>query len=212
MEITLSAKKRDESLKPKQLRKQGWVPGCVYGKGMEPVNIQIPYQKLKNCLKKHAHTLQLDVEGVGEYFVGVDEVQKGALGDTFNHISFHQLNKNEKTSLTVEFHFEGKAYGQTEGGMINHLMHEVTIKGYPQDLPDTITVNVSELNVGDLIYIKDIADNYSFEFHPEDMDKAIVKCQYAKVVELPTATTEEPAAEETTEEVVAEQTDEKIAA
>ncbi len=194
MDLTLTAKKRNTEQKAKALRKSGWVPGSVYGKGQETLHIQIPHQTLKNFLSKHAHKLELNVEGEGTFLVGIEEVQRGHLGDKLEHISFKSMKVDEKTTLTIEVHLEGKAAGQTEGGVVNHLLHEITVKGYPQELPDSITVNISELGIGDLLHVGDITSHYNFEFLEDDHNKVIAKCQHAKIIEEPIASE----AEETT--------------
>lgn len=215
MDITLHAKKRDSSVKAKTLRKEGWVPACVYGKGQESINIQIPYSELKSCLKGHAHKMTLQVEGAGKFMVGVEEIQKGHQTDQFDHVSFHALKSDEKATLTIEVMIEGKAIGTTEGGVVNQLVHEIDVKGYPNDLPDSITVNVAELGVGDIIHLSDIAGNFPFEF-VGDLEKVVAKCAHPKVVVLETVEVEatEEFAEVTTEEESTEEvaTEEKKAA
>lgn len=189
MEMTLNAKKRGNGTKAKQLIKQGWVPGCVYAKGLNH-NIQIPLKEIKECLKAHAHIFNLKIENVGTFMVGLEEVQKDTINHIVHHVSFHALNKNEKTTLDIEIELVGKSLGEASGAMMYHLTREVTVKGYPKDIPDKLTVDVSKLEVGDVIHLSDIAKNYKFEFFPEDMDKVLAKCSYAKVVELPEAAPE----------------------
>jgi large subunit ribosomal protein L25 len=212
MDFTLNAKTRDMDQNAKTLRKQGHVPGCVYGKNMEPIHVQIPRHKLQACLKKHVHKLNLDVEGQGTFYVGVEDVQKGHLGDELTHISFKNMNKNEKTWMTIEIHLEGKAKGQTEGGMINHLVHEINAKGFPQDVPDSITLSIADLGIGEMVYAKDLTKDYPIELSHEDEGKVIVKCQHSKVVEITTTTTQETAEADSIEVAAATETDEKQAA
>jgi large subunit ribosomal protein L25 len=183
MDITLNAKIRDMNQKAHKLVKSGWVPGCVYGRGMETVNIQISNKELASCLKSHAKKVTLEVAGHGKYLVGFEEVQFGALGSAPQHISFHALNKNEKATLEVEINFTGTSAGEKSGGTVYHSLHTVTVKGYPQNLPDSVTVDVTNLEIGDVLHVSDIAKYYkNFEFLAEDMDKVVAKCAHAKVV------------------------------
>jgi len=215
MEMTLQAQKRDENVATKVLRKEGWVPGCVFGKDQKATSIQIPLIKLRACLAKHPTKLELDVKGAGKFLVGVEEVQRGPLGDGLVHISFHALNKNEKANLTVPLEFVGKAAGSMDGGIVKEVLHEVTIKGYPKDLPDKVQVDVSTLELGSSIHINDISKNYSFEFAPDDLEKVLVTCSYPKVakVESTAESTDMTPVEGTiTEETVGETSDEKKSA
>ncbi|PIP93986.1 MAG: 50S ribosomal protein L25 [Bdellovibrio sp. CG12_big_fil_rev_8_21_14_0_65_39_13] len=189
MEMTLNAKKRNEGSKARQLIKEGWVPGCVYAKGMNH-SIQIPLKDMKACLKAHAHIINLKIENVGTYMVGLEEIQKDTISHTVNHVSFHALNKNEKTTLDIEIELTGKSKGETSGAMMYHLLRSVTVKGYPQDIPDKITVDVASLDVGDVFHVSDIAKGYKFEFLSDDLEKVVAKCSFAKVVELPEAAPE----------------------
>jgi len=182
MDFTLNAKKRDTNFKPKELIKSGWVPGCVYGKGMETINIQINKATLHECLKKHAKKVNLNVENVGNFLVGLEEIQKGSLGDYVNHISFHALNKKEKATLHCEIEITGTAKGMKEGGLMHLVQSELVIKGFPDQLVDKITIDVTEMHLGDFIHVKDIAKKYKFEFKQEDMEKILVRCQHPNVV------------------------------
>ena len=61
MELTLEAKERDINEKPSDLRKNGWIPGCIYGKKIEPKNIQVSLHKLKSYLSKHSSKVSLKI-------------------------------------------------------------------------------------------------------------------------------------------------------
>ena len=196
MDYVLEAYKRVKGEKASNLRSNGWVPGCVYGKSMEPLNLKIKTTDLQKCLKHHAAKFELKVEGEKGFLVGLEEVQRGPLQDKFIHISFHAMKNDEVTTLSVEVAFHGKAKGQFDGGIIKENMHEITVKGYPADLPDKLMVDVSELEIGDNIHVGDLAKNYKFEFLQEDHDKILVSCGHPRVQKI-----DEPA-------VVAEPVDE----
>ena len=99
MDYTLNASRRDLAEKNSWLRKEGWVPGCLYGKSTESVNIKIPYQDLRKCLSSHAAKFELKVDGKDKFLVGVEEIQRGALQDKLLHISFHVLDVNQTISF-----------------------------------------------------------------------------------------------------------------
>ena len=94
------------------------------------------------------------------------------------------MKNDEVTTLSVEVAFHGKAKGQFDGGIIKENMHEITVKGYPVDLPDKLMVDVSELEIGDNIHVGDLAKNYKFEFLQEDHDKILVSCGHPRVQKL----------------------------
>lgn len=184
MDYVLEAFKRVQGEKASSLRKNGWVPGCVYSKSMEPMSVKIKEVALKRCLKHHAAKFELKVEGEKGFLVGLEEVQRGHLQDQLLHISMHAMKSDEITTLGVEVEFVGKAKGQFEGGILKENMHEVTVRGLPADLPDKLSVDVSALEIGDSLHIGDIADNYGFEFLKEDHDKILVSCGHPKVQKI----------------------------
>lgn len=208
MEMTIDAKKRDKGTNTGKVRKSGWVPGCIYGRGMQSVEIQIPLKDMKNCVARHAKKFTLKVAGMGTYTVGLQEIQRNALGTEMLHVALHVLNNNEMTHLTVPIYFVGTAKGQASGGIIKETMHEITIKGYPKDLVDEIKVDVAALDLGDNIHVRDLVGKFKFTFSEHDMEKIIVTCGYPKLqsIETTAATTE------TTLEAGAEGADAEVAA
>ena len=184
MDYVLEAFKRVQGEKASSLRKNGWVPGCVYSKSMEPISVKIKETTLRKCLKHHAAKFELKVEGEKGILVGLEEVQRGHLQDKLLHISMHAMKSDEVTTLSVEVEFVGKAKGQFDGGIIKENMHEVTVKGLPAALPDKLSVDVSSLEIGDTLHIGDILDHYDFEFLKEDYDKILVSCGHPKVQKI----------------------------
>ena len=190
MDLTLNVKKRNLKEKLKTLRKEGWLPATIYGKGRESLSVQVSHKEFKKCLERHGHKLQLNVEGKETFLVGIEEIQKEVVSHKIMHISFKSMKADEKTTLDIEIHLEGKAAGEKEGGVTQQLLHTITVKGYPQELPDSLKVSVEQLGIGEVIHVSDLVSHYNFEFLKDDHDKTIVKCQHAQVLE------EEPSSSE----------------
>lgn len=182
MNVILHAQLRDPSLKAKQLRNQGLVPGCIYGKSTEPCNIQIKQSDLEKCLKLGAVKLHLKV-GNTKYFTSIQEVQKGNMGTELQHISLHAFDSNEKVTMHVPVHLTGKAIGQTTGGVLKQQLSEVTITGLAKDLPDELVVDVAKLELGGCIHISDIPTNANFKIK-ESGDQVLVACGHPKIQEI----------------------------
>lgn len=212
MDFTLNAKTRNHEDSAKKLRKDGWIPGCVYGKSCEAFNIVISQKDLQKCLAKHATKLTLHVDGKKKYLVGVEELQRGPLQNSLLHISFHAMSANEVASLHIPIEFVGKALGQMEGGILKENFHEITVKGLPADLPDSLQVDVSKMNIGDSIHVEDIADQFNFDFLQEDMTKILVSCSHPRVQTIETPTEEVDVTDEAVAPEAATETTEKEAA
>lgn len=191
MDFILNAKTRNHEDSAKKLRKEGWVPGCVYGKSCEAINIIINQKDLKKCLGSHATKLTLNVEGQDQYLVGIEELQRGPLQNVLLHISFHAMSADEVAHLHIPIEFVGKALGQMEGGILKENFHEITVKGLPADLPDRLTVDVSKMNIGDSIHVEDIADQFNFDFLQDDYTKVLVSCGHPRVQTIETPESEE---------------------
>ena len=187
MDLVLEASHRDTTERAASLRKNGWVPGCIYGKNVEPINFKVPKLSLEKCLRHHSAKFYVNVDNQSKYLVGIEEVQRGALQDQLIHISLLAMNENEKATLHVEVEFVGKAKGQMMGGVIKENVHDIAVRGYPATLPDKLVVAVNELEIGDQLHVSDIADQYDFEFLKDDMDKILVSCGHPKVQKIPTA-------------------------
>lgn len=185
MDYTVQAKKRDTGTKTKALRNAGWIPACVYGHHWKSMSVQIKTPDVKKLLNKHAAMVTLNIAGVGDVLVGLEEVQKNALGNELIHLSFHVLEQNEKADLEVPVEIVGKAKGMQVGGIIKEQLQSLTVRGFPKDLPDRILLDVSALDIGGNIHVSDLVGQYKCEFLKEDLDKIIVTCAHPKLQLVP---------------------------
>lgn len=164
----------------KSLRKEGNVPGVVYGKGMESVNFQVNSLSMKKFLSHSGKVFEVEVAGSGKHLVSLDNVQWDNMGDKMVHVSFHKISANEKTTVTLPIHFEGTAVGTKSGGLVQHVMNEVEVKGLPKDMPEFITVDVAGLDIHGHLSLKDIAAPKGLEW-AHDEEASVVSCHPAKV-------------------------------
>ena len=179
MEILLKAFRRDKFVKAKRLLKEGFVPGCLYGKGIEVVNLKIPRDKLHRVLQNHAHKIDLNIEGK-TWLVGISEIQRDTVTRKISHISFNNLDKNQESLFEIEVLLKGKP----KDGMLDHLLHTVEIKGRPDQIPDQLEVDVSGLGIGDAVRVEDLQQQYSFEVVSPASD-VVVKCRHLQILEEP---------------------------
>ncbi len=191
----LKAEWREEPVK--SLRKEGYVPGVVYGKGMDSVNFKVPSISIAKFLHHSGKVFEVEVAGRGKHLVSLDNVQWDHMGDKMLHVSFHKISANEKTTVTLPVHFEGEAAGKKEGGIVQHVLHEVEVTGLPGDMPEFITVDISGLAIHDNFALKDIPCPKGLEW-AHDVDSNVVSCHPPKVevvVEEETDVTAEVVAE-----------------
>ena len=179
-ELVLNAKKREKTGKEtvKKIRKQGFVPGILYG-GSEVIPISFSERELNKILgeKGGDNTIfQLNIEGAEsrDRKVIVREFQNNPVKGELLHADFYEVSMDKEITVTVGITFEGKAFGvEQEGGMINHLLKEVEVECLPTSIPDEIRVDVTNMKIGDVLHLKDIPMPAGVELL-EDLDEPVV--------------------------------------
>ena len=145
----------------RQTRREGKVPGIVYGDGKEPVSIAFDFNKLLTTLRagRFMSTLwNLQVEGQDDVRVICRGVQKDVVKDLPIHIDFMRLRRTSKVNLfiPVEFINEDKCPGLKRGGTLVTVRPEVELVVTAGDIPDHLTVDLEGRQIGDTIHISDV--------------------------------------------------------
>ncbi|ATI41386.1 50S ribosomal protein L25/general stress protein Ctc [Pacificitalea manganoxidans] len=145
----------------RQARREGNVPGIVYGGGADPVAINIPYNALVKRLKagRFLSTLfNMKVEGHDDVRVICRNVQRDVVKDLPTHVDFMRLRRTSKINLfiPVEFINEEAAPGIKKGGVLTIVRNEVELIVTAGDIPDHITVDLAGLKIGDTITISQV--------------------------------------------------------
>jgi large subunit ribosomal protein L25 len=145
----------------RRLRRRGRVPGVVYGGTAEPVSIELDHKDLMQKLATeafHASILTLDLEGTREPVLlrafAMHPVRPQVL-----HVDFQRVVRDRKIHMKVPLHFvhEDRAPGVKEqGGVINHVLNELDVRCFPDDLPEYIEVDLSGLAVGHSVHVSDL--------------------------------------------------------
>ena len=146
----------------RQARRDGMVPGVVYGGGADPIAINVPFNKLLQKLKagRFMSTLwNLKVEGQEDVRVICRGVQRHVVKDLPTHIDLMRLRRTSRVSLfiPVEFTGEDTAPGLKKGGVLTVVRPEVELSVIAGDIPESITVDLTGLNVGDTVTISSVA-------------------------------------------------------
>ncbi|MEQ5795858.1 50S ribosomal protein L25/general stress protein Ctc [Paracoccus sp. NFXS7] len=145
----------------RQTRREGKVPGIVYGDGKEPVSIAFDFNKLLTTLRagRFMSTLwNLQVEGQDDVRVICRGVQRDVVKDLPIHIDFMRLRRTSKVNLfiPVEFINEDKCPGLKRGGTLVTVRPEVELVVTAGDIPDHLTVDLEGRQIGDTIHISDV--------------------------------------------------------
>jgi large subunit ribosomal protein L25 len=145
----------------RQLRARGLIPAIVYGGKDKPQPLQVAARDI-NAMMSHASgenvLVELEIAGDGSTRTAlVQEVQHSPVGGEIRHIDFHTVSMDQMIQAEVPLEPTGTAIGvKTFGGLLEQSLRTLPIECLPGDLPDRITVDVSNLNIGDGIHVRDI--------------------------------------------------------
>lgn len=140
------------------LRRQGMVPGAVFGKKIEPTLIAVDEKELRQLLRGHSgEVLDIEVPGQGRHKVVLKEVQRDKVAPgRLLHVDFHQINMNEPIKTMVRIEYTGQAAGVAAGGVMQTIAAELEVRALPTMLPSAIEADVSALDIGDKLLAADV--------------------------------------------------------
>jgi len=174
----------------KRMRKAGNIPAALYGRKVTASNIQVHGKTFSKLLEGSASDnilVSLKIAG-GEQLALVQEVQHDYLRGGILHIDFHAVAADEEIHANVPVTIVGEAKGQKQGGMVEAIHHEIEVRCLPKDLPESIQIDVSNLEVGQGIHVSEISFPVGVTSRLGG-DVVIVMCEEPKVEAEP-----EPAA------------------
>jgi large subunit ribosomal protein L25 len=177
----------------KRLRREGYVPGVVYGgRDGECTSFKVNARSLRQVLVDGSALIDLKVAGKTRPVIVKDQHQH-PVRDELLHIDLLEVRLDEKIQTQVSVHLEGseEAPGIKEGGVLEHVTHELNIEALPTDIPDSIQVDVSGLEIAATMHLSEISAPSGVTFL-DDPEETII----ATVV-VPTEV-EEPEIEEET--------------
>ena len=158
--LTAYPRTRAGRLGVKKLRTTGRVPAVIYGGQRKPENLEVGTREL-NDLIHHSATenvlVDLTVDKAGKRLALVQDVQHHALSGDVLHVDLHEVAETEKVTITVPVDSTGEATGvKNGGGVLEHVLFKVKVRALPKDLPESLVVDVSHLEIGQAIHIGDI--------------------------------------------------------
>jgi large subunit ribosomal protein L25 len=151
--LQVASREPSGSRSARRLRREGNVPGVVYGGGEDPVAFQVQARELRMALANAGAVLDLQVEGSGASPVVVKELDRHPVSGETLHIDLLRVRLDEKIETTVILELTGTedAPGVKEGGVLELVTRELTIEALPNDIPDGLQHDVSEMVIGDTL-------------------------------------------------------------
>lgn len=167
MAINLKAKKRENMSRAttKQIRQEGFIPAIVYGKEKEPQTVSVNNIELLKTVRDEGRNaiISLDIENADSVDVMLHEYQTDPVKGDVIHVDFYVVDMSEEMDVAVALRLEGEAVGAREGGVLQQPLYELQVRAKPRDIPEEITVDVSELAIGESISIADLPTSDKYE-------------------------------------------------
>jgi large subunit ribosomal protein L25 len=161
-ELAVQVRKEQKKGPARRLRQKGYVPAVFYGRSAENILLAVNNKELIKLHKdKKDHSfIKLIIDDGGnkkiEKLSLIKELQIQPLTGKFYHADFYEVDMKHKLTLEVSLRYIGKAIGVENGGELQHIKREVKVSCLPANLPDHIDVDVSALDIGDSIKVKEL--------------------------------------------------------
>ena len=152
--LSVRPRKRTGKSGARKVRKEGNIPAVLYGNGVEPTALVVEPEALRRALSNSAGrntVLEIEIEGGEKRFSLLREIQKDPLGDRAIHIDFLAIDMEKPVRVSVPVNTNGRSEGERKGGKLEKLMRAIEIECLPSDIPDSVEIDVSDLDIGDSV-------------------------------------------------------------
>jgi large subunit ribosomal protein L25 len=167
--ITITGSKRESvgKVATKALRNAGKVPCVLYG-GDKALHFSADETAFKNLVyTPNVYTAKIEFEG-NKYNAILQDIQFHPVSDKILHIDFYQLFDDKLVTMAIPVQLVGTAPGIIRGGSLRFAQRKLNVRALPGDLPDFIDANISKLDIGDKLYVTEVANKKYTILHPEN--------------------------------------------
>lgn len=161
-ELSVSIRNQSGKTYARRLRRQGLIPAILYGPQLNSTPVSINLSQLEKNLRKGWENILFDLriddneESQTRTFI-LKELQIDPISKEPLHVDFYEVTMDKPIAIEVPIEFIGIAPGVKEGGLLQSLKRSVLVECLPSDIPDSIKIDVSGLNIGDSIRVSDIS-------------------------------------------------------
>ena len=194
------SEKRGTKSRRSGLRREGRIPAVLYGPKTKPIAIAISGAELRSRVSASARQrlmrLTSSSSELNDRHVIVKEIQRAPVSGNFVHADFYEVDLTQPLHVSVPLRFTGKAHGVAEGGILGPLVREVEVECLPLEIPDVVEVDVSALDIHDVIHISAMTFGPATSSPIFDTDYAVVTVLPPTVAEAAVAVAAEAAPDE----------------
>jgi large subunit ribosomal protein L25 len=185
------------SAEVRRLRKEGLIPGVIYGGGNDPAAISVPERVLRKALTGagglHA-ILDVVVQGDGDGGARpaiLKDYQQDVITGRVTHIDLHQVRLDRPIQASVVVQLVGEPAGVKEGGVLSQVSREITVEALPMEIPEHVDLDVSEMLVGDTLRLADVRPIQGVTFLDDPEETVLASVSAPTVFEEPEVEVEE---------------------
>jgi large subunit ribosomal protein L25 len=156
--LDVHAREAAHSRETRRLRRAGQVPGVLYGGGDAPVSFAVAERELRHALAARGAVLELTIDGAAGTPAVLKDAQRHPVRGELLHVDLLRVDLNVAIEATVSVTLVGedRSPGIVEGGILEHVTRELTIEALPNDIPETIEVDVSAMEMNATIQLSEI--------------------------------------------------------
>jgi large subunit ribosomal protein L25 len=140
----------------KLLRRKGRVPAILYGHKEATVALSVAVDELRSAVRHGARVVDLKTPAKIEKAL-IKELQWDTFGRELLHVDFYRVSADERITLTVRIEVRGTSPGVTAGGILNQPIHSLAVECLAVSVPESIRVNIGELQIGGAIHVRELA-------------------------------------------------------
>ena len=182
--VTMTIEKREKanSRASKQLRKIGYVPASISRKGKESISVKVKQDELLKNLSKYGrnYLFDLELDGLEKITAMVKKMEYSGLKRELLNVSFQQISLTEEMKVNLDIRIIGKDTVEFKKLLVIQQLDQIPVKGLPQDIPDYIEIDVTDLDADDKITISDV--KYPKGIEPDiEADKIVLTINKPKV-------------------------------
>ena len=183
--ITIKGSKRESvgKVATKALRNAGKVPCVLYGgdKALHFSADELSFSKI--VYTPNVYTALIELENGDSFKAILQDIQFHPVSDKILHVDFYQLHDDKEVMMEIPVRLIGTAPGVVAGGNLRFPYRKLKVKALPADLPDFINADISELTIGDKLYITELTDGKFSILHPENTVVAQVRLSRLSLAE-----------------------------
>lgn len=184
--ITIKGSQRESvgKVATKALRNAGLVPCVVYG-GENPIHFTAEEIAFKDLVyTPDVFTVVLAIKGSGKINAILQDIQYHPVTDKIIHVDFYQIFDDKEITMEIPFRASGNARGVKNGGVLRVPRRKLKVRALPNDLPDFIEADITELKIGSKLYVTALKNDAFKIMHPENTVIAQIRTSRVAVVDL----------------------------